>query len=303
MVSLLLSFLVVPCTSRAGSLMLGVKGWYAFWNGWPHKACNIVDNAVEKGIINGLYDAGATTADSDVNSKKETGNGFLAGPILAYQTDDRKWSFSLAFMYFSTFKYETDSSGTYSATMPVLVTGNVDLSYSIELKRREIDLAVSRSITSWMKIFGGYKYTRIDEKLDIRGSLLGPIVSPISSDTEINSYAHIPTMGVGIVFPLSESIFVGLQAGVLYLIPNSKEKTTDNIAGTTTKESTEFNNSFGVNMEVMISLVAFESVMVQLGYRYQGMLLDAKATDANKAYSVWDSFHGVTLSALYLFNI
>ncbi len=303
---LILVLFCFPAVSYAGSMMVGMKGWYAFWEGWPNTACTQVDDAVDEAIVSALLGAGATTADSDTNSEKETGKGYLAGPMLAYQTDDRMWSFSLAFMYFSDFKYETTSSGTFSAVIGVPMSGINFLSYNIELKRREIDVALSRSITSWMKVFGGYKYLRTENKLEIRGSLIIPpatVVGTVNSDVEITSNVHIPTAGIGLVFPLSSSVFFGLQGGILYLIPTSETKSTDNEAGTGDKYTTDFNNSFGVNLEATLSVLAFESIMLQLGYRYQGMQIEAKVNESVGAYSVWDSFHGVTLSALYIFSL
>ena len=85
---LILVLFCFPAVSYAGSMMVGMKGWYAFWGGWPNKACTQVDDAVDEAIVSALLGAGATTADSDTNSEKETGKGYLAGPMLAYQTDD-----------------------------------------------------------------------------------------------------------------------------------------------------------------------------------------------------------------------
>ena len=135
---LLISF-AIPAVSMAGSFMVGAKGWYAFWNGSPDNTAKIVDDEVDTGVVTALSAHG--TASSDTNSSDETGRGFLAGPVLAYQTDDHLWSFSLAVMYFSFFKYDTDASGTFTLVVPPTYNGVNDLDYSIELKRREIDVA------------------------------------------------------------------------------------------------------------------------------------------------------------------
>ena len=103
-----------------------------------------VDEGIEAVLAAPPYNS--VTVNSDTNSSKEVGTGFLAGPVVAYQTDDRMWAFSLAFMYFSVFTYETVSMGSLTAPDLAIANGVNDLDYSIELRRREIDVAVSRSI-------------------------------------------------------------------------------------------------------------------------------------------------------------
>ena len=43
---------------------------------------------------------------SETTADAENGKGFLAGPLVSYQTDDRLWTVSLAFMWFSSFSQD-----------------------------------------------------------------------------------------------------------------------------------------------------------------------------------------------------
>ena len=295
-------FVFFAGAAHAGTLMVGLKGWYAFWNGTPNRFAEIVDDAVDEGVelaIPGVV--------SDTNSSKETGTGFLAGPIMAYQTDDRMWAFSLAFMYLSMFNYETTAKGT---VVGVGWSGINDLDYTIELQRREIDIAVSRSISPWMQVYAGYKYLRLENNIGISGSIIitNPppvaVVGTINSDVEIAIYSHTPTAGLGFVVPLSEKSFFGLQTGVIYIMPEFESKATNNNTGVVDKESSSFKNKLGVNIEASISFLAQEKIMFQIGYRYQGVKLERSDTSGQVgSFGVWDSFHGVTFSALLLFNI
>ena len=141
-----------PSISTAGSYMLGMKGWYAFWDGSPDAISGIVDDDLDNGVEASLDPSFTGTVNSESSSSKSTGKGYLAGPMLAYQTDDRIWSFSLAFMYLSDFTYDTTSSGIFTIGPPENLNGINTLNYTIELKRREIDVAISRSISSRMKM-------------------------------------------------------------------------------------------------------------------------------------------------------
>ncbi len=303
-------FVFFAGAAHAGTLMVGLKGWYAFWNGTPNRFAEIVDDAVDEGIENVLSAPpfNSTTVNSDTNSSKEVGTGFLAGPVMAYQTDDRMWAFSLAFMYLSVFTYETTSMGSLTATDIGIANGVNDLDYSIELRRREIDIAVSRSILPWLKVYGGYKYQRLENKIDVSGTVLGspvgPVIGTVDSDVEITIYSHIPTAGLGFVVPLSGKSFFGLQTGVIYIMPEFESEVTNNNTGVVNKESSSFKNKLGVNIEASISFLAQEKIMFQIGYRYQGVKLERSDTSGQVgSFGVWDSFHGVTFSALLLFNI
>ncbi|HOP62451.1 MAG TPA: hypothetical protein PK358_01865 [Spirochaetota bacterium] len=299
---ILLLLLLTTSAGIAGTISVGVKGWYAYWDGVPDSLSKIVDDDVDEGIEEAL--SGAGTVDSNTESSKDTGKGFLTGPVLAYQSDDRLWSLSLALMYFSSFKYSTTSEGTITIGPPTNQNGEHHLDYSIDLKRREIDIALSRSVSARAKVFAGYKYQSLEHNLSVTGPIYisGVPVGDVDTDTEIKITSHIPTAGAGYVFPVSESIFLGLQAGVIYIIPEYTTETTDNISGEKSDHSATLDKTFGINLEAAASFLFMENLIFQAGYRYQGMRVKHTASDEDDSIDVWDSFQGVTFSALYLFN-
>ncbi len=161
-----------------------------------------------------------------------------------------------------------------------------------------------------MKVYAGYKYQRLENKIGISGSIIrtNPLpemfIAPINSDVEITIYSHTPTAGLGFVVPFSEKSFFGLQTGVIYMMPEFESKATNNLTGAVERESSSFKNKLGVNMEASISLLARDKILFQIGYRYQGVKLQ-RSDDGGQSGDpgVWDSFHGITFSALLLFSI
>lgn len=161
-----------------------------------------------------------------------------------------------------------------------------------------------------MKVYAGYKYQRLENKIGISGSIIrtNPLpemfIAPINSDVEITIYSHTPTAGLGFVVPFSEKSFFGLQTGVIYMMPEFESKATNNLTGAVEKESSSFKNKLGVNIEASVSFLAQEKILFQIGYRYQGVKLQ-RSDDGGQSGDpgVWDSFHGITFSALLLFSI
>lgn len=83
-----------------------------------------------------------------------------------------------------------------------------------------------------------------------------------------------------------------------------ESKATNNLTGAVDRGSSSFKNKLGVNMEASISYLARDKILFQIGYRYQGVKLQ-RSDDGGQSGDpgVWDSFHGVTFSALLLFSI
>ena len=95
---------------------------------------------------------------------KSDGEGYLAGPMVGYQTDDGNWSYSFAPMVFSDFTQ--DWSGN---------SGPMILNTTVELERHDFDFAASRKINNNFKYYIGYKYQ--DMSMDFRQSFSAGIPS------------------------------------------------------------------------------------------------------------------------------
>ncbi len=260
-----------PTISNAGTFMVGAKGWYASWD-------SAILDWFEQDIAIGFRENRLTlTADSD------PGEGYLAGPLFGYQTSDGKWSFSFAPMVFSSFSQ--DWHGT---------AGSMVLTSDVDLERKDFDLAASYTLTKYLKVFFGYKFQDMD--LDFTLSY-DTLVGPQTFRYKVESMVHIPTVGVGGVYPLSEKFVTGLQLGVLYAIPELNLIKID----TGEVEDIEPWPSLGFNGEATATYQLFESFIVQLGYRYQVFTLEARGPGRVEKTKSYDITHGAILSAVYVF--
>lgn len=286
-----------PVSSNAGTLMIGVKGWYAFWDSAIGEQFS---GMADEEIVEYLKDpAGGNSDDARLSSDIELGRGILVGPLLSYQTDDKLWSVSFALMHFGSFSQEADVT---ASTFDGATWENLDAKYKLELNRREYDFAVTRSLTENFKVFVGYKHQITEQKF--KGE------DPWGNEFdiyEVDVTLKIPTAGIGYVHPLTDKLFFGAQLGLLYVMPTVEftDKFSDD-AGNYSIDGDpvdgeefekDFDSTLGFNGELAISYLVGESLIVQAGYRYQQMRFK-KGGDID--FDEWDTFHGVTLTAVYL---
>ena len=186
--SILMVFLF-PSLSQAGTFMVGMKGWYTSW-----------DSAFAKSLGKVVHDdleSGTTPIPNTVTIN--TGTGYLAGPLVGYQTEDRKWSISAAGMLFSSFtqntKIETTSGQTFVLDM--------------ELTRKDLDFTAGYSLSDNVKLFAGYKYmyTKADLKLKC--------TTAVTDMGWYQSTNNIASLGVGTAFALSDKFLLSGQFGLL----------------------------------------------------------------------------------------
>jgi opacity protein-like surface antigen len=195
------------------------------------------------------------------------GRGILAGPVVGYQMSDAPWSFSAAFMFYGNFTQETDIS---------IPEFSMDETVDQKLRRIDIDLAAGRSFGNYFKLFGGYKYQHF--KVSLKTS---------SFTDSIDASVHMPTVGAGIAFPLSSRLFINAQGGLLYIIPVFEDKT---------------ENTFGFNTEAGVSFLLTPSLLLQGGYRFQRYNVKFSDPDAYENQSYHDTFHGLTIGLVYMFQ-
>ena len=279
--TILLMFVAVTA-SQAGTWMLGLKGWYTSWEsslmGWAEKDIEALF------AINGVQ----------VDVKKDTGSGYLAGPVLGFQTDDGTWSISLAAMVFSQFNQSMDIDG-----------GEMEVENDGELDRKDFDLVAtyalfkfgdSFSLFKYQNLFFGFKYQVANFDLDV-------FYDPGSSAPTQKAFSHkieqkvlMPTIGTGFSYPLWDKTAAGLQLGLLYVIPDLTKKDDTGTTHIWTQPS------FGFNGEITFSYLPFNSFVMQLGYRYQEWTLTASLSDNNDTETKSpDITHGPTLTLVYLF--
>lgn len=257
---LLVTFSVTALTEAyAGTVMIGAKAWYLEW-----------DSAFDKAFADMLVNyINATEPTQNWTATYKPGRGFLAGPMIGYQTDDRQWAFSGAFMFINSFKTNTvwNESNVYGG----------DVKTKTEMDRKDVDLSVSYMLTDFMKVFVGYKYIK------------ATYTSKFDDGSEfykIEMTSSMPTAGVSFATSLTESLVAGVQFGAMYVKPEYKWD----------GETIKADNSYGVTVEPNLTYVLSENFMLQMGVRYQ--IYSVKFTDWNLTKN--DQMLGVTASVVFL---
>lgn len=275
---------LAPAPLMAGTLMLGAKAWFAVWGSeFGQTAADQANLTLDE-----IYQD-ETTRPSQTTANAENGKGYLAGPLVSYQTDDRLWTVSLAFMWFSSFSQDIKAN---LHDIPLDV--DVPFKYDLELTRKETDIAVARSLTENWKVFAGYKRQAWESKFkaEIEGESYAVY--------DINLDMDVPTAGVGYTAPLTESLALGIQLGVLYVMPDFQVK--DYFYDETI--NLDMKNTLGFNGEITLTWLVSESVALQGGYRYQYMKLEFDQPEGEPDIDpIDDTFQGVTVTAVYMMPV
>jgi hypothetical protein len=249
---------ILPGSARgeSGTWMVGVKAWGAVWHSYFAE------------WYYGWQLGNTSTADVTL----EPGYGVLGGPLVGYQSADGLWAVSGAFM-FSSFSQEITYRDTGSG-----LTGTV----SIDLDRIDVDIAVSRAIGSWFKVFAGYKNQQYAMKVN----------QPPLNEVDWWALTHMPTVGVGVSIPLGETLSLGLQAGIIYVITEAEMNGAE----------VNLNDALGYSAEGTLSWMAGERFIVQAGYRFQAFEIEGEPSPGQPMPLPFelDFFHGITLAGIYL---
>lgn len=265
--------------SMAGNLLYGGKYWYASW-----------DSAILDWFERDLR-AGFKVQGVGLRSDIDPGSGHLTGPLLGYQTDDGAWAFSLAPMFVSSFsQHWTGSSEMMS------------LNTEVDTNRMDFDFALTHSLAKhrdkfflfeYTKIFAGYKFQTVEYDLTL---MYDTFLAPREFNYELDAQVHMPTIGLGFVFPVMRRFALGLQAGVGLALIDLEMKDPD---GATFDISPD--TSFAYNGEITITYVPADHFFIQLGYRAQLWYLKARSPQWWEETTSRDLTHGPTLTAVIVF--
>lgn len=250
--------------------MVGLKGWYASWD-------SAVLDWFEQDLAAGFAENGVNLqADSD------SGDGYLLGPLVSYQTEGGKWSFSLAVMGISDFSQDWNGSAS-----------GMVLDSNLDLERFDVDFAANYTVHQYVKVFFGLKYQQTEMDFTLRYDTL---MDRRVFDYKLKADAYMPTAGIGLAYPIHEKFALGLQLGVLY---------TDIDLEITDEEGVTFDiypqSTWGFNGEVTLNYQPMDHLILQLGYRYQIWQLEARRPQSWEKIVSDDITHGVTGTIVYLF--
>jgi len=244
-----------PGISGAGTFMVGGKYWYAEWE-------SAVLDWFEKDISAGLKEQGV-----DLQSDIDTGTGYLAGPLLGYQTDNGKWAVSLAAMVFSDFSQDWTGNA-----------GSMMLDTNVDTERMDLDFAViyalsqygdAWSLFKYTRVFAGYKFQKVEYDLDLGyQTFMGDRQFRYKLDADV----HMPTLGIGFVYPIFEKLVVGLQGGIGLALTELEMTDPDGVKFDISPDA-----SITYNGEFTVTWLPIEHLIIQAGLRGQMWYLKARS--------------------------
>jgi len=281
---LLLAFPLLK--AEAGTFMVGAKCWYE--TTWDSAMLDIIDEL--------FTDQFSKVGFYNIESDTHAGSGYLAGPVLGYQTSDNIWSFSFAPMVVSNFSQKiiiTDLADLIFGGVVFPVQGNGRV--AIDVTRRDYDFAASYSLLrykdtfsflEYCKVFLGLKYESVSYDFQVTTRVATfESTDTIGFDFEV----YMPTVGVGFVYPFTDNIVAGIQAGV----------------GVAFFNGIDVDDSLAYNVEANVSISPRDKIIIQFGYRYQEFSFDLHYSDPDndldKTYKSKDKTYGPTVTLIYTF--
>ncbi len=310
-------FLLAGNPVFAGTLSAGVQGWYTFWDSGLAK---MNTQALESQLKREMDQAKDDLPDFiDYDSLKvgdPESKGPCFGPVIAYETGDKKWQFSSAIMWFGFYTTSVDSSVMVEGDFPVVGTVKrpVGINTELEIDYKEIDLRVQRLFMNTFGIFAGYKYEAFssEEKADYSVSFNGDSMSA-SLDFSLDSNMHMVYAGAAYIRPFFQKfIFNGnlgfgipFAGGVEQDIRIRSTFFDDDIKNS----GGEIKSAYMIFGEIIIGYKLSENVNLEAGYQYRRLNVEVEKIDSNADGDAIDSaeevdvFHGIIVSATYLIDL
>ncbi|MFC1669194.1 hypothetical protein ACFL20_02300 [Spirochaetota bacterium] len=291
-------FLIFPkAKSYSMEYIIGGKVWYVNWMPW-------------------LQDVGQTVGDRYLGIHSvQLGGGFMYGGSGSVRITN-ELTFSASYLYGvlgSDFKYE-DRGLVYGDDLFFRQVG------SAIIKRHDLDVALSYSVLSWLKVFVGYKFQPIDMEMKHEG------IEKNYSDgnsTHYNSsvqkgeiFNHCPALGVGFSLPLSDIFVLSANISGLYLKGNMDYNMKRDYYFDADIDNPDASKSFstkgkmdlygwGLNIEPSIVAIFGGDILVVLGFRYQMIVLEGEYKgegESIKYTEMYDHVYGASLNVMYRFR-
>lgn len=292
--------------------MVGAKVWYANW--YPYlKDTGINDEvkymgwqALEKG---GGWMYGAS-GSINLTDKINFSASFLLGSLMSqFENDGSRYT-------------DRDNNSLYSHEKYYQVG-------KATIARQDLDVALSYTIGTSFKIFGGYKYQPlkmdvIQDGADWSEAQGGGEGSGVYNQGTYNKTKftfeqinHAPALGVGYSYSFAERFAFAANVSLLYLTGSVDIKMDRKEYNVTTwsdqpssrilqKYTMDF-TGFGINAEPSIVAAVSESIIAIIGFRYQLLIINADLSqqgysETESIDSMKDHVFGVYASVMYCFR-
>ena len=204
--------------------------------------------------------------DNVKGGKDGDDSALLYGPLLSFSFSER-WSVSGVFLY-----------------------GHYEIEYthqsSEKIDRFDSDLVLNYRVTSLIKLFAGIKIMGYEWEL-----------STTSEEMDGISYNLGPAFGIGFTIPITGNFYLLANASGIYA--RGKNTSSSDTDGDTETLST----AYGGNGTITLAwYIASASTSINLGGRYQYFYM-MNDNSENNEYEAHNHIYGVTLSAIYSFEL
>jgi hypothetical protein len=315
--TVILMLLCVTAFASAGTLSPGVQAWYVSWqSGMAKLNADIIEAQLRKELdaadITSSFNTYINGYSLDVGDPESS--GFIIGPAIRYETDDRLWEFNLAVMWFGAYTTNIDTSFVLNITgLPgPFANGSIPFTVNSELEiaHRDIDLRVRRKINDSISVFLGYKYQSYETSIESHYNINYESTIIFASNLDFSFFAevHMPYAGLGYRHPFGDSFSLAANLGLGVPVGGRAEKELT-INGTDYSENFKIKMAWAVMADIGLVYVMGGSVELRLGYQYQRFTLSVEEIDldqdgrSNDSGDYVDVFQGVTFAAMYRIGI
>lgn len=292
--SLIMVCFLVPVSAVAMNLNIGINTFYAWWS--P----SFKDLMTNKTTV--LH-----PAVRPYNAQFNMCPSFLVGPSLS-MTLPAGFSLSAVFLWGGWYHARADILN-YQISSANIFTD----SYSMDIKKWDLDVLLNYQLTEYMKIFTGLKYQGYNYDFSDHQYLLPSFYHYYFTATTYNRSVG-PGIGVSFNLNLAGPLYLLVNASALYLYTNLRI----NMIATSHLKSVY--NAIGFNGTVSLAwYIEPASVTISLGFRYQYLhyfMWDSQTNDWYYSMAVApsgargnrniltsdDHFYGITLAAIYSLN-
>lgn len=306
-------------TLSAGTLSLEGQAWYVTWNsGLAKMNAQIVEAQLQKELAQGVTSYSDLASYQGLEVGDPESSGFLIGPCISYQTDDKKWEFRLSSILFGSYSTSVDSSVTVNANIMgfASITTSLPISTDLEIEYRDIDYRTTRMLTDRFGIFAGINYQSYTSELDSNYSFqFNTAGQSMSSNLSFSLDAWMAMLYAGLSYrqPFGNIFTFRGNAGAGTPVAGGVEEDL-------TITGTFFNNAISTDggkvkmafmgfAEIGLGMKLGDSVNLELGYQLRRLTVKVEKVDLNadgnadESTDETDLFHGVTFVASYLINI
>lgn len=309
--------MLISTSAFAGTLSVGAQAWYVKWDsGLASMNAQMVEAQLRRELDKGVLNLGEMTSYEGLEIGDPESSGFLAGPRVSYQTEDKKWDFRLSSMLFGAYSTTVDTSVRVSATFPIVgsITQSLPISTDFEIEYRDIDLRATRMLTENIGVLAGAIYQTYSSEFESNYSFTYQSSSMSSSlKFKLDAWMAMLYAGLSYRHPLGTMFSftgnIGAGCPVAGAVEQDLAITGSFFNNTITNDGGEIKMAFMGFAEIALGMKLGERVNLELGYQYRRLTVKVDKVDLNadgnadESTSETDIFHGVTFAASYLLNL